>query len=212
MQLNWEDVSFQYSRYSRPILEDVSLTLSGPGLHEVRGPSGSGKSTVLDLLAGLRAPTAGRVLVDGRRLAAGSPNKAARWRARHVGYAPQAPTLLASLTCAENLELAVNVASRGLDRAGRERLLERLGMAPFAEALPDELSGGQRQRAAVAQALCSQPDLILMDEPVSALDDANVAVVEDLLHEAVEAGATVVYCSHRELFGGRAHTLLEMGE
>ena len=119
---------------------------------------------------------------------------------------------MASLTCAENLELAVNVAGRGLDRAGRERLLERLGMAPFAEALPDELSGGQRQRAAVAQALCSQPDLILMDEPVSALDDANVAVVEDLLHEAVEAGATVVYCSHRELFGGRAHTLLEMGE
>lgn len=207
----WNKISFRYSRYGPYILRDAALSLSRPGIYEVRGPSGSGKSTVLDLLAGLRSPSEGRVTIDGKRFGKGAAKKLTSWRATHVGYAPQAPTLLPSLSCRENLELAVHVAGRGFDAQGREELLGTLGMQPFTEALPAELSGGQRQRVAVAQALASQPDLVLMDEPVSALDGANVTVVEDLLRQSAKRGAIVVYCSHRELFDGQAKTLLQMG-
>lgn len=210
MEITWKNVSFRYTRYAPLVLDSVSLTLNMPGIYVVRGPSGSGKSTVLDLLAGLHTPQTGEVLIDGQRADRWSGNKTSHWRAKHVGYAPQAPTLLESLTCQENLALAVNVAGRGLNSQQQMDLLGDVGMADFAGVYPGELSGGQRQRVAIAQALSSQPDVLLMDEPVSALDDNNIAIVESLMRNAATSGAIVVYCSHRELFGGAAHTLLEM--
>lgn len=212
MEITWKDLSFRYTRYAPLILDSVSLTLNTPGIYVVRGPSGSGKSTVLDLLAGLRTPQSGEVVIDGQRADRWSGNKTSHWRAQHVGYAPQAPTLLESLTCQENLALAVNVAGRGLNSQQQVDLLGDVGMADYAGVYPGELSGGQRQRVAIAQALSSQPDVVLMDEPVSALDENNIAVVESLMRNAATSGAIVVYCSHRELFGGAAHTLLEMGK
>lgn len=211
MEIIWKDLSFRYTRYAPLILDSVSLTLNTPGIYVVRGPSGSGKSTVLDLLAGLRTPQSGEVVTDGQRSDRWSGNKTSHWRAQHVGYVPQAPTLLESLTCQENLALAVNVAGRGLNPQQQVDLLGDVGMADYAGVYPGELSGGQRQRVAIAQALSSQPDVLLMDEPVSALDEDNIAVVESLMCNAADSGAIVVYCSHRELFGGAAHTLLEMG-
>ncbi len=211
MEITWKDLSFRYTRYAPLILDSVSLTLNTPGIYVVRGPSGSGKSTVLDLLAGLRTPQSGEVVIDSQRADRWSGNKTSHWRAQHVGYAPQAPTLLESLTCQENLALAVNVAGRGLNSQQQVDLLGDVGMADYADVYPGELSGGQRQRVAIAQALSSQPDVLLMDEPVSALDENNIAVVELLMRNAATSGAIVVYCSHRELFGGAAHTLLEMG-
>lgn len=211
MKIEWKDLSFKYTKYSPLIIDSAFLSLEVPGLYAVRGPSGSGKSTVLDLLAGLRTPGSGEVTIDGERADRWPANKISRWRARHVGYAPQAPTLLESLTCQENLALAVNVADRGLNSQQQLDLLEELGIADYAGVHPGDLSGGQRQRVAIAQALSSQPDLLLMDEPVSALDGDNIAVVEALLQKAAINGAIVVYCSHRELFGGTAHTLLDMG-
>lgn len=211
MEITWKDLSFRYTRYAPLILDSVSLTLNTPGIYVVRGPSGSGKSTVLDLLAGLRTPQSGEVVIDGQRSDRWSGNKTSHWRAQHVGYAPQAPTLLESLTCQENLALAVSVAGRGLNPQQQVDLLGDVGMADYAGVYPGELSGGQRQRVAIAQALSSQPDMLLMDEPVSALDENNIAVVESLMRNAATSGAIVVYCSHRELFGGAAHTLLEMG-
>ncbi|AIT60626.1 ABC transporter ATP-binding protein [Corynebacterium doosanense CAU 212 = DSM 45436] len=192
------------------MLNSVSFTLDQPGLFVVRGPSGSGKSTVLELLAGLRSPVDGRILIEGARADRWSVNKASKWRARSVGYAPQAPTLLDSLTCEENLALATDIAGHGLDAQQRVGLLDRLGMADFRTALPTELSGGQRQRVAIAQSLSSQPDLLLMDEPVSALDEGNIGIVESLLADAASSGAMVVYCSHREIFDGTAQTLLDL--
>ncbi|MEX3505002.1 ABC transporter ATP-binding protein [Corynebacterium sp. LK2510] len=211
MEITWKDLSFRYTRYAPLILDSVSLTLNTPGIYVVRGPSGSGKSTVLDLLAGLRTPQSGEIVIDGQRADRWSGNKTSHWRAQHVGYAPQAPTLLESLTCQENLALAVNVAGRGLNSQQQVDLLGDVGMADYAGVYPGELSGGQRQRVAIAQALSSQPDVLLMDEPVSALDENNIAVVESLMRNAADSGAIVVYCSHRELFGGTSHTLLEMG-
>ncbi|WP_158268494.1 ABC transporter ATP-binding protein [Corynebacterium liangguodongii] len=212
VEIRWNKLQFRYGRYSPLVLDDVSFRLSTAGVYVVSGPSGSGKSTVLELLACLRNPTKGRVIIDGEQADKWSVNQAARWRARHVGFVPQAPTLLESLTCEENLALAVDVAGRGFDRSGQASLLNRLGMSEYAGAFPNDLSGGQRQRVSIAQALSSQPDLLLMDEPVSALDGANVAIVESLMLEAAKAGAIVVYCSHQELFGGTAHTLLELGK
>lgn len=84
-------------------------------------------------------------------------------------------------------------------------------MSEYAKAMPSDLSGGQRQRVSTAQAVSSQPDLLILDEAVSALDKRNIGAVEDLMRDAARSGSMVVYCSHQELFDGSAPTLIEMG-
>ncbi|WP_268876422.1 ATP-binding cassette domain-containing protein [Corynebacterium yudongzhengii] len=169
------------------------------------------QSTALDILAGLKKPQDGQFLIDGKRADRWNNGKFSRWRARHVGYAPQAPTLLDSLTCQENLALAAQVAGRNLSDNQQVDLLGKLKMSEYARALPTDLSGGQRQRVSIAQAVASRPALLLLDEPVSALDKRNIGAVEALMQHATQSGAIVVYCSHQELFDGSAPTLLEMG-
>ncbi|GAA1182482.1 ABC transporter ATP-binding protein YtrE [Corynebacterium glaucum] len=211
MKLQWNSVEYRYAKYADPVLRGVSFALENPGIYVITGPSGSGKSTALDILAGLRVPQSGEVVIDGESARKWSDKQWASWRAGNVGYAPQAPTLLPSLTCAENLALAVDVAGGGMDTTQQSAILDQLGMGEYASAYPSELSGGQQQRVGLAQALAKQAPLLLLDEPVSALDGHNIQRVETSLVQAAQAGSIVVYCSHQQLFGGASDVLIEMG-
>lgn len=176
--------------------------------------SGTGKSTVLGLVSaaipggGLEGESlllAGRpvpVTQDRRRAA----TDRASFAAPHMlGFVLQTARLIPFLTLEENIELPARLAGMSLDRGWVRHVLDRLGIADLMKRRPDQVSVGQRQRAAVARALVARPALLLLDEPVSALDPANTDAVEALIAElAREAGAAVLLASHKAAGGAFA--------
>lgn len=154
----------------RVILHDVSSSLLPRGeVTAVLGPNGCGKSTLLKALAGL-LPARGQLLLDGRDLSALSLEA----RARHIVYLPQSLPPSLHLRVFESVMVAANAGRLGLQNrqqtAEVDSLLQRLGIAALGMRFLDELSGGQKQLVGLAQALIRQPDLLLLDEPLSALD------------------------------------------
>jgi nitrate/nitrite transport system ATP-binding protein len=149
----------------RPVLAGVDFALAHGELVAIVGFSGTGKTTLLSILAGLLAPDAGRVEMDGRPAPAAGPER---------GVVFQSYALLPSLTVLGNVQLAVDAVRRDLPRAERrERALSfvrLVGLEPAQGKRPRELSGGMRQRVAVARALATEPRILLLDEPLGALD------------------------------------------
>ena len=189
-----DDVSLVYrgSASSVAALEGVHLAVDRGAFVSLIGPSGCGKSTFLRLLADLLRPTAGRVLVAGRE-------PAETRLARRIGFVFQDPALLEWRRVLGNVALPLEL--RGVPRATREAqardLLDLVGLSGFEQAWPRELSGGMRQRAAIARALSTEPDVLLMDEPFGALDQLtrdrlNMEVAR--IREAT--GTTVVLVTH----------------
>ena len=179
-------------------LRGVDLQVAPGEFVAVMGPSGCGKSTLLHLLGGLDRPTAGEVIVAGRRLDTLSESARAVMRRETVGFVFQAYNLIPNLTVADNVDLPgllaghppVEVAAR------REELLEALGLADKDRAFPGELSGGQQQRAAIARALVNRPAVLLADEPTGNLDSRSGAEVLALLRRFHADGQTTVLVTH----------------
>jgi putative ABC transport system ATP-binding protein len=180
-----------------------------PGRHTlVLGPSGSGKTTLLHALAGLRRPTAGRILIAGQDLARLGAAALDRFRGQTIGYVFQNLRLIQSLSVRDNLRLAQSLAGQTPDPTHIDDLLERLHISHLANRLPRQASQGESQRAAVARALAARPRLVFADEPTSALDDSAAQRVAGLLRaEADACGATLVIATHdqrlKDLFPDR---------
>ena len=160
----------------------------------VLGPNGAGKTTLLRLMAGLEAPTTGRVEVDGEAIAGAEVDLR-----RRIGYATQRPGLL-STSVIRNVELPLRW--RGLDgetrRAAALAALERLGVASLADRKALSLSGGEAQRVSLARALAIEPGLLLLDEPAAGLDaEVRRAFFDDLERALGDRATTVVHVSHR---------------
>jgi molybdate transport system ATP-binding protein len=152
---------------------------AGAGVTVLYGPSGAGKTSVLDAIAGVRRPEAGRTVLHGRTLFDSAAGVWISAEHRRIGYVPQSLALFPHLTALENV--AFGVRERKARRELAREWLERLGIGGFGDAMPDDLSGGERQRVAIARALVRRPDLLLMDEPFSALDDhTKFAAMKDL--------------------------------
>ena len=172
-------------------LDGLDLTIADKELVCVLGPSGCGKSTLLNLLAGLDRASAGEIRVDGARLDAG--------RRVRMGYLFQEPRLLPWLDAAGNIEFALG--STGVPRvqwrAIVDRHLEMTGLAAFRTYYPHQLSGGMRQRLALARALAVEPEILLMDEPFSGLDELTARRLRmDLLAIWRSARKTIVFVTH----------------
>ena len=151
------------------VLDDVSLTIDRGEFVSLIGPSGCGKSTLLKLVAGLLAPDAGRIVVDGSSVTAAT-------RAKALGLVPQAPALLPWRTVLSNVELPMKInrkANQGRALRDPVQVLESMGLGGALKRRPAELSGGMQQRVAIARAFVFDPGVLLMDEPFSALDELN---------------------------------------
>ena len=199
-----EDITCALS--GQPILRDISLEL-GPGESiAVLGPSGSGKTVLLTTLGGLAAPVTGRVLISGVPL---DENPKQR---REIAFVLQSYGLLALLTAAENIELALAAAGRtpAEARTVAAETLADLDVGPFAEHLIDELSGGQEQRVAVARALAVRYRLILADEPTSEQDADHRELVIRNLFRTLESGASLVIATHDEEVAARCDRIFEL--
>jgi len=165
----------------------------------VAGPSGSGKSTLLAIISGLLTPSAGRVNVLGRDIAAFSRDGFDRFRLEHFGFVFQGFHLLPALTALEQVSIVLE--RQGLQKAAaRERAtatLERVGLAARLCNLPSELSGGEKQRVVIARALAKQPQIVFADEPTSALDSENGRQITHMLRDvALAEGASVICVTH----------------
>jgi putative ABC transport system ATP-binding protein len=192
------------------VLRDVTFDLEPGGFLAVTGPSGSGKSTLLGLLAGLDRPTRGRVVLDGRDLAALTEDERARVRAESVGFVFQSFHLIPTLTARENVQVPLEL--RGEDgRARATELLERVGLGDRGHHYPAQLSGGEQQRVAVARAFAHRPRILFADEPTGNLDAANGQNVVALLTELNrELGTTLVLVTHEVDLAARARRTIRL--
>jgi putative spermidine/putrescine transport system ATP-binding protein len=175
------------------IVKDLNLDIRKGEFLTLLGPSGSGKTTSLMMLAGFETPTAGEILLDGRSLNRLPPHK------RDIGMVFQNYALFPHMTVAENLAFPLSV--RGMSRTdSAERLKKALSMVQldsFRNRYPGQLSGGQQQRVALARALVFEPQLVLMDEPLGALDkQLREHMQMEIKHLHQRLGVTVVYVTH----------------
>jgi putative ABC transport system ATP-binding protein len=179
-------------------LDNVSLRVSAGEFLAVMGPSGSGKSTLLRLAGGLDRPTSGRVLLSGRDLAGLDEAGLAQVLRRQIGFVFQEANLLASLTAAENVALALELdgVRPKAAMAGARGLLAALGLGTVGGRFPGQLSGGERQRVAISRAVAGGRSLLLADEPTGALDAITGESVMCLLRERCAAGCAVVLVTH----------------
>jgi lipoprotein-releasing system ATP-binding protein len=183
------------------VLQDVSLEIAAGEMVALTGPSGAGKSTFLHLVGALDAPTAGRILFEGRDLDSLEEDDLARFRNESVGFVFQSHHLLPEFTAVENAMMPglVRRLSRGEARRRAEESLARVGLSDRLEHRPGELSGGEQQRVALARALVLQPRLLLADEPTGNLDPQTAAGIHALLQELNrDLGITGVVVTHNE--------------
>jgi putative ABC transport system ATP-binding protein len=187
------------------ILHELDLSIPDGQFVAVVGPSGSGKSTLLGLVAGLDAPTSGRILVDGEEITAMGEDALASLRGRKLGFVFQSFHLIPSMTALENITAPMEIAGVRGARARGQRLLEDIDLTDRAHHYPSQLSGGEQQRVAVARAFANEPSILLADEPTGNLDSRNGQHVFDLMVEMNRRrGATLVLVTHDHELASRA--------
>jgi len=188
-------------RDDREVLRGVDLSVSPGEICALMGASGAGKTTVLRSIAALQPFDAGTISVDEVVLRAGPLPPQSRLAAlrRHVGMVFQAHALFEHLSALDNVTLALLHVLRW-DRpravATARQLLDALGVAPRAGALPRQLSGGEAQRVAIARALALDPTLLLMDEPTAALDPARRGALGEILRGLARQGRALLVSTH----------------
>jgi len=177
------DVSKTVTSGTEPltILHPLTLDIPRGQFLAIVGPSGSGKSTLLGLIAGLDAPTSGRVTIDGVDITQLGEDALAKLRGEKIGFVFQFFHLIPSLTAYENVAVPMEIAGAANVRRRAERLLEEVGLTGRAHHYPSQLSGGEQQRVAIARALANDPPLVLADEPTGNLDTTTGRHIMDLL-------------------------------
>jgi putative ABC transport system ATP-binding protein len=179
------------------ILHPLSFTIDRGQFVAVIGPSGSGKSTLLGLIAGLDAPTAGSVVIDGVDITRLDEDALAKLRGEKIGFVFQFFHLIPSLTAYENVAVPMEIAGAADPRRRAEQLLDEVGLTGRAHHYPTQLSGGEQQRVALARALANDPPIVLADEPTGNLDTANGRHIMELLRTIHRTrGTTVVLVTH----------------
>lgn len=182
------------------VLKGINLEIEKGDLVSIMGSSGSGKSTLLNIIGLLDNYDTGEYFLDGQLMRNMNETKAARLRNDSIGFVFQSFNLISFKNARENV--AMPLYYKGVSRKKRNRLameyLERMGLAEWADHLPNELSGGQKQRIAIARALISKPKVILADEPTGALDSTTSIEMMSLFREINDEGITVIIVTHEQ--------------
>ena len=190
LELKNINYSYHTPEGETPALSDISFSLAPGGFTAVVGPSGCCKSTLLSLIAGLMIPESGDIRLNGKPLTENASN---------IGYMLQHDHLFEWRTVYRNILLGAEI-NRSLDAGTKEKadaLLVQYGLKPFARAKPSQLSGGMRQRAALIRTLLLDPELLLLDEPFSALDYQTRLTVSDDIGQIIRrSGKTALLVTH----------------
>jgi len=191
-KITLKNISKVFTRDERDVqaLIDINIDVKEGEFLSIVGPSGCGKSTLLNIIAGLLRPTTGEISLDGQLLT-GINTK--------IGYITQKDNLLPWRTTRENIEIGLEL--RSVSRSERKsqaiELIDRVGLAGFEDHFPNELSGGMRKRASLARTLIYNPDVLLMDEPFSAVDAQTRLILENQLLELWSGtGNTIIFVTH----------------
>ena len=205
--------SFREGEREHVVLDGISADFFRGESVAIRGRSGSGKSTLLNLVGGIDAPDAGKVIVAGQDLTAMSERERTLFRRRRIGFVYQAFNLVPTLTVADNIRLVLElneVAASDAD-ARIEELLDAVGLRDRATSYPDLLSGGEQQRVAIARALSHRPAVLLADEPTGNLDDTTAESVLELLGALVgKNGGTMLVATHSGRVAGMCDRSIEL--
>ena len=211
--LEIKDLHKNYEK--QEVLKGISTNVNRGDVIAVIGPSGCGKSTFLRSLNLLEVPTKGQILFEGTDLTDKKTNiNVVRQK---IGMVFQQFNLFPNMTIKDNIMLApvkLGILSKEEASQKADELLERIGLGDKAQAYPMQLSGGQKQRIAIVRSLAMNPDVILFDQPTSALDPEMVGEVLDLIKQVAETGMTMVIVTHEMGFAREVATrvlFMDMG-
>jgi putative ABC transport system ATP-binding protein len=192
-------------------LRGIDIEIPAGQLVVVLGPSGSGKTTLLNLVGGIEAPSAGRIVVAGRDIVGLDEHALTAYRRNDVGFVFQFFNLVTTLTALENVALVAELVGER-DPDVSLAALRAVGLADRADHFPSALSGGEQQRVAIARALVKRPTILLADEPTGSLDLATGRQVLAALRKAADGdGRTVLLVTHNSAIAGMADRVLRMG-
>ena len=190
--------SYKTGSNSLHVLKGINFNVAEGELVSIMGSSGSGKSTLLNILGMLDEADLGSYTLDGVPIKNLNEKIAARYRNKFLGFIFQSFNLISYKSALDNVALPLYY--QGIKRKERiERAmayLDKVGLTPWAQHLPNELSGGQKQRVAIARALASDPKVLLADEPTGALDTKTSYEVMDLIQKINEEGRTILIVTH----------------
>ena len=187
------------------ILNDVSIEIPDGQFVAITGASGSGKSTLLGLIAGLDAPSSGKIFIDDDEITATSEDGLARIRSEKIGFVFQSFHLIPSLTAFENILIPMEIL--GLDGVASRasKLLDAVDLTNRGHHYPAELSGGEQQRVAIARAFANSPKILLADEPTGNLDSKNGQHIFDLMTQLhAQNKVTLVLVTHDPTLAAQA--------
>ncbi len=193
------------------ILDDVSLEIPDGEFVAITGASGSGKSTLLGLIAGLDAPSAGEISIDGDEVTKMSEDQLASLRSEKIGFIFQSFHLIPSLTAYENVLIPMEILGLKEARSRAEQLLEEVDLTNRGHHYPTELSGGEQQRIAIARAFANSPKILLADEPTGNLDSRNGQHIFDLmtaLHK--QNNVTLILVTHDQALADKAQRQIRL--
>lgn len=216
--------SYITGQNSLHVLKGIDLEIKEGEFVSIMGSSGSGKSTLLNILGILDNYDQGSYHLDNDLVMNMSERDAAKYRNNTLGFIFQSFNLISFKTAAENVALPLYY--QGVSRKKRIKIaheyLDKMGMLPWADHLPNQMSGGQKQRVAIARALISNPKVILADEPTGALDTKTSYEVMDVLKQINSEGITIIIVTHEHdiaamtdkivnLKDGRIHEIIDNG-
>ena len=187
-------------------LDDVSLSIRRGEFVTIIGESGSGKSTLLNMLGAIDFPSNGKIIVNGRDITKFKEKELTQYRKNEVGFVYQFFYLVTDITALQNVMLVNGYKHK--EQA--EKLLDKVGLLEKKDKFPRQLSGGQQQRVAIARALNKEGDLLLLDEPTGALDEASGIKILELIQTIHDEGKTIILVTHTKEIGLLSDRIIKM--